>query len=131
MQTDPIADLLTCIRNALRARKKTVSVPRSRIKENIVQILVAEGFIQNYRGVEENGFPYLSIDLKYDAVGRPALHGVQRVSKPSLRTYVRADAIPAVRNGLGINILSTSRGVLVDRKARARHIGGEVLCSAW
>ena len=131
MQTDPIADLLTSIRNALRARKKTVSVPRSRIKEAIVQILVSEGFIQNYRSVEDNGFPCLIIDLKYDDAGRPALHGVQRVSKPSLRSYVRADAIPAVRNGLGVNVLSTSRGVIVDREARALRVGGEVLCSAW
>ncbi len=131
MQTDPIADLLTSIRNALRARKRTVSVPRSRIKEAIVQILVAEGFIQNYRSAEHNGFPSLTIELKYDAAGRPALHGVQRVSKPSLRTYVRADAIPAVRNGLGVSILSTSRGVIVDQEARALRVGGEVLCSAW
>ncbi len=131
MQTDPIADLLTCIRNALRARKKTVSVPRSRIKEAIVRILASEGFLQDYRNVEDNGFPRLIIELKYDDAGRPALHGVQRVSRPGLRTHVGADAIPAVRNGLGVSILSTSRGVVVDRDARRFHVGGEVLCSAW
>ena len=131
MQTDPIADLLTCVRNALRARKETVSVPRSRVKEAIVKILIEEGFLHNYRIIEQRGFPYLSIELKYNELGEPALHGLQRVSKPSLRTYVRADAIPAVRNGLGVNILSTSKGVVADREARKRHIGGEVLCSVW
>ena len=131
MQTDPIANLLTCVRNALGARKETVTVSHSRLKEAIVKILVAEGFIQDYRIIEQNGFPCLQIALKYDAVGEPALHGLQRVSKPSLRTYVRADAIPAVRNGLGVNILSTSRGVVVDREARKLGVGGEVLCSAW
>jgi len=131
MQTDPIADLLTCVRNALRARKEYVSIPRSRVKEAVVRILVAEGFIQDYRVVEKEGFPHLKIILKYDAAGQPALRGLKRVSKPSLRTYVKADAIPTVRNRLGVNILSTSRGVLADREARSLHVGGEVLCSVW
>lgn len=131
MQTDPIADMLTCVRNALHARKETVSVPRSRIKEAIVKILVDEGFLQDYRIIEQNGFPQLNIVLKYNTAGDPALHGLTRISKPSLRTYVRADTIPGVRNRLGVNILSTSRGVLADREARKLHVGGEVLCSAW
>ena len=131
MQTDPIADLLTCVRNALRARKEYVSIPRSRVKEAVVRILVAEGFILDYRVVEKNGFPHIKIALKYDAAGQPALRGLKRVSKPSLRTYVKADAIPTVRNSLGVNILSTSRGVLADREARHLHVGGEVLCSVW
>ena len=131
MQTDPIADLLTCVRNALRARKEYVSIPRSRVKEAVVGILVAEGFIQDYLVVEKEGFPHLKIILKYDAAGQPALRGLKRVSKPSLRTYVKADAIPTVRNSLGVNILSTSRGVLADREARSLHVGGEVLCSVW
>ena len=131
MQTDPIADLLTCVRNALRARKEYVSIPRSRVKEAVVGIFVAEGFIKDYRVVEKEGFPHLKIILKYDAAGQPALRGLKRVSKPSLRTYVKADAIPTVRNSLGVNILSTSRGVLADREARSLHVGGEVLCSVW
>lgn len=131
MQTDPIADLLTCVRNALRARKEYVSIPRSRVKEAVVRILVAEGFILGYRVVEKNGFPHLKLGLKYDAAGQPALRGLKRISKPSLRTYVKADAIPTVRNSLGVNILSTSRGVLADREARHLHVGGEVLCSVW
>ncbi len=131
MQTDPIADLLTCVRNALRARKEYVSIPRSRVKEAVVGILVAEGFIQDYCVVEKEGFPHLKLGLKYDTAGQPALRGLKRVSKPSLRTYVKADAIPTVRNSLGVNILSTSRGVLTDREARSLHVGGEVLCSVW
>lgn len=131
MQTDPLADMLTRIRNALHARKETVSIPRSRLKESVVKILVAEGFLQDYRVVEERGFPQLDILLKYEPMGSPALRGLARVSKPSLRTYVRADAVPSVRNGLGVNVLSTSRGVLADRDARKLHVGGEVLCSVW
>lgn len=131
MQTDPLADMLTRIRNALHARKETVSIPRSRLKEAVVKILVAEGFLQDYRVVEEHGFPHLDILLKYEPTDSPALRGLTRVSKPSLRTYVRADAVPSVRNGLGVNVLSTSRGVLADRDARKLHVGGEVLCSAW
>ena len=131
MQTDPIADLLTSIRNALRARKGAVYVPRSRLKEAIVQKLIQEGFIGSFRVEERSGFPHLKIELKYDESGDPALHGLQRVSKPSLRMHVGAEAIPTVRNGLGISILSTSRGVIVDREARKMRVGGEVLCSAW
>ena len=131
MQTDPIADLLTSIRNALRARKGAGYVPRARLKEAIVQKLIEEGFIGSFRVEERSGFPHLKIELKYDESGDPALHGLQRVSKPSLRMHVGAEAIPTVRNGLGISILSTSRGVIVDREARKMRVGGEVLCSAW
>ncbi len=131
MTTDPIADLLTAIRNALHARKERVDVPCSHLKEAIVKVMVEEGFIKEHSIVEENGKPRLRVWLRYDSAGRPALHGLKRISKPSLRTYVGADTIPLVQNGLGVNILSTSRGILADREARKLHVGGEILCSLW
>jgi small subunit ribosomal protein S8 len=131
MVTDPIADLLTCLRNALHGRKERADVPWSRLKEAFLQAIKQEGFIKECSVVEEDGRRELRIWLKYDSAGRPVLHGLKRVSKPSLRTYVRAAAIPLVQNGLGVNVLSTSRGILVDREARRLHVGGEVLCSLW
>jgi len=131
MTTDPIADLLTALRNALHARKERVDVPWSRLKEAIVKVIAEEGFIKEHSIVEEKGKPRLRVWPKYDPAGRPVLHGLKRISKPSLRTYVGADAIPPVRNGLGVSVLSTSRGILVDREARKLHVGGEILCSLW
>jgi small subunit ribosomal protein S8 len=131
MTTDPIADLLAALRNALHARKERIDVPWSRLKEAVVKTMVEEGFIKEQSVVEENGKSRLRVWLKYDSAGRPILHGVRRVSKPSLRTYVGADAIPLVQNGLGVNVLSTSRGILIDREARKLHVGGEILCSLW
>jgi small subunit ribosomal protein S8 len=131
MRADPIADMLTCIRNALHARKERVDLPRSRMKESILAIMKQEGFISEYSTIQEASRPILRIQLKYDANGRPVVLGLKRVSKPSLRKYVGAEDIPSVRNGLGVNILSTSRGVLADREARKLHIGGEILCSLW
>lgn len=131
MTTDPIADLLAALRNALHARKERVDVPWSRLKEALVRTMGEEGFIKEHSVVEENGKSRLRVWLKYDSAGRPVLHGLSRVSKPSLRTYVGADAIPLVQNGLGVHVLSTSRGILIDREARKLHVGGEILCSLW
>lgn len=131
MRTDPIADLLTCIRNGLHAHKERVDVPWARLKEAVIKVFIQEGFLKEYATVEENGRSLLRIWLKYDAAGRPVLRGLKRVSKPSLRTYTGAEKIPLVQNGLGVNVLSTSRGILVDREARKLRIGGEVLCSLW
>jgi len=131
MRADPIADMLTCVRNALHARQERVDLPRSRMKESILAIMKQEGFITDYSTVQDEDRPILRIQLKYDANGRPVVLGLKRESKPSLRRYVSAGEIPLVRNGLGVNILSTSRGVLVDREARKLHVGGEILCSLW
>jgi small subunit ribosomal protein S8 len=131
MRTDPVADLLTCIRNGLHAHKERVEVPWSRLKEAVVKTVVQEGFLREYSTDEEKGRRFLRIWLKYDASGQPVLRGIKRVSKPSLRTYVGADQIPSVQNGLGVSILSTSRGVLADREARTLRIGGEILCNMW
>jgi small subunit ribosomal protein S8 len=131
MTTDPIADFLTALRNALHARKERVDVPWSRLKEALAKVMTEEGFIKEQSVVEEQNRLRLRVWLKYDAAGRPVLHGLKRVSKPSLRTYVGADEIPLVQNGLGVNVLSTSRGIVVDREARRLGIGGEILCSLW
>ncbi|HUI27437.1 MAG TPA: 30S ribosomal protein S8 [Candidatus Kryptonia bacterium] len=129
--TDPIADLLTRLRNGVRARKTQVEAPWSRIKERVVGVMVEEGFLSEYSVVEQGSHKVLRVWLRYDPKHRPVITGIKRISRPSLRSYVAARAIPSVRGGLGINILSTSAGVLVDREAAKRGLGGEVLCSVW
>ena len=131
MMTDPIADLLTRIRNATHARKASVDVPFSREKERIARVLVEEGYLASASVVEARPRNVLRVELRYDAQRRPVILGLRRVSRPSLRVYVGAGEIPAVRRGLGINILSTPKGVLVDRDARRENVGGEVLCTVW
>jgi small subunit ribosomal protein S8 len=131
MLTDPIADMLNRIRNATQARKATVDVPWSRHKEAIAATLVSEGYLESSAGVEEEGRRWLRIGLRYDDRRRPVINGLRRVSRPSLRVYVGAKEIPAIRKGLGINVLSTPRGVLVDREARKQGVGGELLCTVW
>ncbi len=131
MMTDPIADLLTRIRNALHARKERVEVPCSRLKEQVVGVMKSEGFLREYAVAEVGGHKVLRIWLKYDEVGQPVIIGLRRVSKPGLRVYVGVREIPWVRQGLGISILSTPRGVLVDEEARRQRVGGEVLCAVW
>ena len=126
MMTDPIADMLTRIRNAYLALHKEVSVPRSKIKEALVRILQEQGYIDDFSADESN----LNILLKYFN-GRPVISGLKRLSKPGRRVYVGADEIPQVQNGLGICILSTSTGVLEGRLARERKVGGELLCEVW
>lgn len=131
MVTDPIANMLTSVRNAIHARKERVDVPLSRLKEAIAKVMVEEGFIKECSAVEEDGRAMLRIWIAYDKQGEPVLRGLVRVSKPSLRNYVGAENIPSVQNGLGVHVLSTSRGILTDRAARKLHIGGEILCRLW
>lgn len=129
--TDPIADLLTRIRNGNRARKERVDVPWSTLKEAVVRVLIAEGFLRDGAVVGEGAAKQLRLLLKYDDQRRPVISGIQRVSRPSLRVYVGKEGIPLVRGGLGINVLSTPAGVLVDREAKQRGVGGELLCAVW
>jgi|SRR3989475_9017538 len=125
--TDPIADMLTRIRNAQLAEKATVQMPLSKVKVAIAKVLKDEGYIEGFAVVGEPPKPQLEIALKYYA-GRPVIETIERVSKPGLRIYKSKDDIPRVMNGLGIAIVSTSHGVMTDRKARATGVGGEVLC---
>ncbi|MBQ46293.1 MAG: 30S ribosomal protein S8 [Zetaproteobacteria bacterium] len=129
--TDPIADLLTRIRNAQKARIDVVSVPASKMKIAIAHILREEGFIVNYKCIRDNKQGILKIALRYSESGVGVIREIQRRSKSSLRSYVSADAIPYVKNGFGIGIVSTSKGVMTDREARKQHIGGEYLCSVF
>jgi len=129
--TDPIADLLTRIRNGNQARKERVDAPWSRTKEALARVLVAEGFLTDYTVVGDGCSKQLRIVLKYDDQRRPVITGLRRASRPSLRVYVGKRSIPSVRGGLGINVLSTPAGILVDREARQRGVGGELLCSVW
>ncbi|MCC6765000.1 MAG: 30S ribosomal protein S8 [Deltaproteobacteria bacterium] len=129
--TDPIADLLTRIRNGNRARRERVDVPWSALKEAVARVLIAEGFLRDVTIVGEVPAKQLRLMLKYDDQRRPVISGIQRVSRPSLRVYVGKEEIPLVRGGLGINVLSTPAGVLVDREAKQRGVGGELLCAVW
>jgi small subunit ribosomal protein S8 len=125
--SDPIADMLTRIRNAQRVEKPEVGMPSSKVKVAIAQVLKDEGYIEGFKVDPNNGKPELRIGLKYYA-GRPVIESIERVSRPGLRVYKGHDDIPAVMNGLGVAIVSTSRGVMTDRKARSQGVGGEVLC---
>jgi len=129
--TDPIADLLTRIRNAMHARHGSVVIPRSNIKLEIVKILKSEGFIEGYVEVEAGPQGAIKVFPKYAANFNGVIRGLERVSKPSRRVYVGRDDIPQVRNGLGVAILTTPGGVLTDRQARDKGVGGEVLCYVW
>jgi small subunit ribosomal protein S8 len=125
--TDPIADMLTRIRNAQSSEKKSVAMPASRLKSAIAQVLKDEGYIEDFAVREGEGKPQLEIGLKYYA-GKPVIERIERVSRPGLRIYRPKDELPKVMNGLGVAIVSTSRGVMTDRKARGMGVGGEVLC---
>ena len=131
MMTDPIADLLPRIRNANRARKDTADVPWSKLKEAIARVLADEAFLRKVSVNDENGRKILRVSLKYDEFRRPVMSGIRRVSRPSLRIYVGGRAIPVIRKGLGISVLSTPKGVIADRVARKENVGGEVICSVW
>ena len=124
---DPISDMLTRIRNAQRADKVSVSMPSSKLKTAIANVLKDEGYIEDFKVEANDGKPTLEIQLKYYA-GRPVIESIDRVSRPGLRIYKGKDDIPVVMNGLGVAIVSTSNGVMTDRKARATGVGGEVLC---
>ena len=129
--TDPIADMLTRIRNANNAKHETVDVPASNMKKAIAQILLDEGYIKNYQIVDDGTQGVIHITLKYNPGKEKVLTGLRRVSKPGLRVYVGADELPSVLRGLGIAIVSTSKGVMTDKAARAQHVGGEVLAFVW
>ena len=131
MNTDPIADMLTRIRNANIVSHPEVSIPSSKLKVELAKLLKEEGYISDYE-VKENGcFKTLVITLKYDETGSPVIANLKRVSKPGLRTYSKSKDLPKVLGGLGIAIISTSKGILTDRKARKENVGGEVLCYVW
>ena len=129
--TDPIADMLTRIRNAGAARHETVDVPASKMKKSIAQILLDEGYIKNFQLIDDGTQGVIRITLKYGAGKEKVISGLRRVSKPGLRVYAGADELPKVLRGLGIAIVSTSKGVMTDKKARQAHVGGEVLAFVW
>lgn len=131
MMTDPIADMLIRIKNALMARHKSVIVPASKIKLEIARILKEEGYIEDYRYIKEEPQPKIEILLKYDENKRPVIAGVKRVSKPGRRIYRGYRDLPKVLDGFGIAIISTSQGIMTDHEARKRKIGGEVICEIW
>ena len=129
--TDPIADMLTRIRNANSAKHDTVDVPASNMKKSIAQILLDEGYIKSYNIVDDGTQGVIRITLKYNAGKEKVISGLRRVSKPGLRVYAGTDELPRVLRGLGIAIISTSKGVMTDKAARAAHVGGEVLAFVW
>ena len=129
--SDPIADFLTRIRNANMAQHESVEVPASKMKKDIAEILKNEGFIRDVEYVDDNKQGIIRVFLKYGNDGQRVISGLKRISKPGLRTYVKADAVPKVLNGLGIAIISTSEGVVTDKVARAKKIGGEVIAYVW
>lgn len=129
--TDPIADFLTRIRNATTVRKETVEVPASKMKRAIADILKREGFIRDYEYIEDGRQGILRLYLKYGPNKEKVITGLKRISKPGLRVYARKDQLPKVLGGLGIAIISTSRGLMTDKEARKRGLGGEVICYIW
>jgi len=131
MVTDPISDLLVRLQNGLRRRHEAVNVPASRLKREVLRILQNEGYIQGVQTDVVDGHPMLKVTLRYMAEGQPMVTGMQRVSKPGRRVYVGAKDIPRVKSGIGVAILSTSKGVMTDQESRRAGLGGEVLCSVW
>ena len=131
MVTDPVADMITRIRNGYRARLERVDVPGSQLKTKLAEILKKEGFISDYRVINDNLQGIIEVKLRYTDEREPVVQGIKRVSRPGLRRYFGAKDIPKVRNGLGTLILTTSKGLMTDREARNAHIGGEALCAVW
>lgn len=129
--TDPIADFLTCIRNAVRMQKESVTVPSSTMKTAIAEILKSRGYIADYTVVEEGIRKFIHMKLKYKHNGKPAIANIVRVSTPGLRRYVEGTKVPKVLNGIGCVIISTSQGIMTDNDARSKNIGGEVICKVW
>jgi small subunit ribosomal protein S8 len=130
MVTDPVSDMLSRINNAITARHERVEIPLSKIKLKIAEILKQEGYIGDF-SIQSEGQPSLSLALKYDRLKAPAIIGLRRLSRPGRRLYVGHKNIPGVLNGMGISIISTSRGLLTDKEARKQNIGGEILCEVW
>ncbi len=129
--TDTVADYLTRIRNAQKARHRHVDIPASKLKRAMTQIMVEKGYIKRYLDVDDGKQGLLRLYLKYDQAGKPVIHMLKRVSRPGLRKYVNAGELPRVRNGLGVAILSTSKGVMTDKEARLVNVGGEVLAYVY
>jgi small subunit ribosomal protein S8 len=127
---DPLGDMLTRIRNAQVRRRTMVATPASKLRRHVLEVLQAEGYIRGYSEVEVGGKPEFQIELKYYD-GEPVIHEIQRVSKPGRRVYASVDSIPRVADGLGVAILSTSKGVMADHEARSQNVGGEVLCRVF
>jgi small subunit ribosomal protein S8 len=130
-QSDPIADMLTRIRNAVKAKFNSVDVPGSKLKIEMAKTLKDEGFIRNYKFLKDGKQGILRIYLKYGSGNTKVIYGLERISKPSRRVYVRSNDIKPVFNGMGISILSTSKGIMTDKKARKENVGGEILCNIW
>jgi small subunit ribosomal protein S8 len=128
---DPISDLLNRLRNGMRAGHERVEMPASRLREDLLRVLADEGYIASYRRVEEKGRPLLRVGLKYDPEGEPIVTGLERVSRPGRRVYAASKEIPEVLGGLGISIISTSKGIVTGRAARESRLGGEILCNIW
>jgi small subunit ribosomal protein S8 len=131
MVTDPIADLLIRLKNGSQRRHETISVPASKLKRAILEILRKEGYVESVEDGAEDGHPVLKVQLRYVGEGEPMITGLQRISKPGRRVYVGSKEIERVRNGIGMSILSTSKGIMTDQESRRNKLGGEVLCSVW
>jgi len=131
MVTDPIADLLIRLKNGSQRRHETISVPASKLKRAILEILKKEGYVESVEDGEQDGHPVLKVQLRYVGEGEPMITGLQRISKPGRRVYVGSKEIDRVRNGIGMSILSTSKGIMTDQESRRNKLGGEVLCSVW
>ena len=129
--TDPIADMLTRIRNANSSKHKTVDIPASKLKLGIAEILTNEGYVKSYEEIKDDAQGIIRITLKYDEKGTRVIDGLKRISKPGLKVYAGKEELPKVLNGLGIAIISTSKGLMTDKEARKQHVGGEVLAYIW
>jgi small subunit ribosomal protein S8 len=129
--TDPIADMLTRIRNGIQSHHERVEIPASKLKVEVARILKSEGFISNYKMVENDGRPSLRVYLKYSPEGEPVIHGIERISRPGRRVYRAKTELPRVLGGLGLSIVSTSKGVMSGSEALKSGVGGEVLCQVW
>ena len=129
--TDPIADMLTRIRNANMVGHKSVDIPASKMKKSIAEILLNEGFIENYEVVSDNAQGTIKVELKYGPNKEKTIYGIKKISKPGLRVYAKSDRVPKVLGGLGVAILSTYKGVITDKEARKLGVGGEVICYVW
>ena len=129
--TDPIADMLTRIRNANTVAHETVTIPASNIKKSIAEILLAEGYIKGFEVIEDNKQGIINVQMKYGVGGERVISGIKKISKPGLKVYAKANEIPRVLGGLGISIISTSKGVISDKEARKLGVGGEVICYVW
>lgn len=129
--TDPIADMLTRIRNANVVKHETVDVPASNMKKELARILLEEGFVRGYDVIEDGKQGIIRIQLKYGQTGERVISGLKRISKPGMRVYAAKNEVPRVLNGLGISVISTSKGILTDKQARKENVGGEVICYVW